>query len=114
MPIKLHIDASRPSNDGITADRVWKWCYYDIGVIGLGGVDCGIKVGDQVTRSLDAERMIGVLNPKTEKVPTGVNTACHIVSLGVGVMLITAAWDLVPPKVATRASLKRSNSSGAT
>src|SRR4029077_12933220 len=57
MPIKLHIDASWPSDDSITADRVWKWCYYDIGVIGLGEVDCGIKVGDQVTRSLDAERI---------------------------------------------------------
>src|SRR5580693_210747 len=33
VPIKLHINASRPSNDNIAADRVREWCYHDVGVI---------------------------------------------------------------------------------
>ena len=55
MPIKLHIDTPCPTDDRISADRIWKRCYYNIGVIGLGKVDCRVKVGHQVASSLDAE-----------------------------------------------------------
>ena len=54
------------------------------------------------------------MKPNTENVPTGVNTACHFVLLGVGVTVTAACWDLVPPNVAMRLSLKRSKSAGAT
>jgi hypothetical protein len=57
---------------------------------------------------------IGVVKPNTANVPTGVNTASHIVLLGVGVTVNAACWDLVPPKVAMMLSLKRSTFSGAT
>jgi hypothetical protein len=54
------------------------------------------------------------VKPNTENVPTGVNTACQFVLLGVGVIVNSAFWDLVPPNVAMRLSLKRSKSAGAT
>ena len=37
----------------------------------------------------------------TEKVPTGVNTSCDMVWLGVGVTWNTPSFEVVPPKVAT-------------
>src|ERR1700752_1978517 len=57
---------------------------------------------------------MGVLKPNTEIVPDGVNTSCDIVWLGVGVTWNTPCFDLLPPNVATKLSVKRSKSSGAT
>ena len=57
---------------------------------------------------------MGVLNPNTEKVPTGVSTNCDRVWLAVGVTWNTPCFDFEPPKVAMRLAVKRSKSSGAT
>src|SRR5260370_40651842 len=57
---------------------------------------------------------IGVLKPKTDKVPTGVSTNCDIVLLEVGVTVKTPCLEVVPPNVATKLTTKRSKSSGAT
>ena len=75
----------------------------------------GVEVGHQIARALGAEGYgTGVLNPKTDTVPAGVNTSCDIVLLGVGVTVKTPCLVVVPPKVARRLATKLSKSSGRT
>jgi hypothetical protein len=57
---------------------------------------------------------MGVLKPKTEIVPTGVNINCEMVLLGFGVTVVTTCLEVAPPKVAKTLATKRSKSSGAT
>jgi hypothetical protein len=57
---------------------------------------------------------MGVLKPNTDIDPTGVNTNCDIVLLGVGVTVNTPCFDAVPPNVAIRLATNRSKFSGAT
>src|SRR5579862_8272555 len=57
---------------------------------------------------------MGVLKPKTETVPAGVNTSWDIALLGVGVWVNTPCLVVVPPNVARKLETKRSNWSGAT
>src|ERR1700727_1664434 len=56
----------------------------------------------------------GVWKPKTERFPTGVDTACHRVLLGVGVTVITAGLEAEPPNVARRLATNRATSDAAT
>src|SRR5580658_46691 len=57
---------------------------------------------------------MGVVNPKTEIVQTGVKINCEKVLLGVGVTVVATFLDVVPPKVASTLATNRSNWSGAT
>src|SRR5438876_11578543 len=57
---------------------------------------------------------VGVVKPKTEMVPKGVNINCEIVLLGVGVTVMTDCLEVVPPKGAKVLATGRWKYCGAT
>ncbi|WBO60991.1 hypothetical protein GT370_09900 [Acidocella sp. MX-AZ03] len=73
-------------NDSIPADGVGENGDGDGSPILAGGFHGCIHIRHQIACAFIAERVgNGVLKPKTEIVPTGVNTSWEMVRLGVGV-----------------------------
>ena len=108
------MNAAQPLHDGIASNGILERCHDNVSSLAFADrIAVSMSVTRYPVRSSPNGYGIGVVKPNAENVPTGVNTACHIVVLGVGVIVKAACCDLVPPNVATRLSLKRSKSAGA-
>ncbi len=68
----------------------------------------------QPPRSVPKGYGTGVVNPKTDRVPTGDRMSWDRVVLGVGVTCVVAAALVVPPKVDTQLCTNVSKSAGST
>src|SRR6516225_7890920 len=63
VPIELHVDAARPLNDGITADRVGKCRDRQSGAVGAGGLNGRVYVSYEIAGALRTE---GIRNRRLE------------------------------------------------
>jgi hypothetical protein len=109
------MNAAQPLHDGIASNGILERCHDNVSSLAFADrIAVSMSVTRYPVRSSPNGYGIGVVKPNTENVPIDVNTARHIVLLGVGVIVNAACWDLVPPNVAMTLSLKRSTSSGAT
>ena len=57
VPVELHVDAARPLDDGVAADRVVERGNGDVGATRARCADGGIHIRHEVARSLESERI---------------------------------------------------------
>ena len=57
MPVQLHVHPARPLDDGVAADRIRKRGDDDLGMVGPGGADRRVHIGDEIAGPLGAERV---------------------------------------------------------